>query len=615
MKMFKVWLLNNVWLFFGIAIGIFFCSIFSDYSCIYEIEEQANLDSIFKSIETVEELSKVVPKVHNVTRKPHQNKETKKLVRPRYYSTELGIRDKLFIGVLSSEEKIGTQAVHINKTIAHLVDKVKFFITAQQNMKNKYNLSIVGFTDTRHVYRPFQVVKYIGDPFIDEYDYYFLMYDFTYLNARRLKAVVDKISVSLNVYMGTPVRDSSYCDLNAGILLSNSIIKAMKENLDWCVRNAVSEDDSENLGRCIYHSTKLTCQEVVQKQQIPSFRLRTFDLENDLKKLMNVPDFRNSITVYSVLQKNDFYLLHTYYSKMNLKEIKSKIDAISKELTDVWPPGGKTSAKPISRFDVPQTVYFNMTHMFFPDDFTNIKEHTTVDREDINYVVKAIVNKVLHEKPNDFQFSRLVNGYRTFQLSRGLDYQIDLGFRDLHTGKEVVKRFEVCKQLGEVEFLAKPYTTENIKVTILLPIQEHEKDEAMYFLNDFIPNVMDAREKVVLMFVFLYQYETISKGNEDYFKDLKDFATQTTNRYRNEDTKAAWVSIRLPNYNDKPVRIEDNPVLNFAIIDLGLKKIGLESLVLVLDVFSEVNIEFLNRVFKSDEFFCVFFTNFRRVYR
>lgn len=595
--MFKQWFLNNIWLFFGISIGIFFCSIFSDYNCIYEVEENANLESIFRSVETAGELSKLVPKVQNATRKPkHTNKETKKLVRPRYYSTELGIRDKLFVGVLSSEEKISTQAIHVNRTIAHLVDKVKFFITAQQNLKNKYNLSIVGFTDTRHVYRPFQVVKYIGDPFIDEYDYYFLMYDFTYLNARRLKTVADKISVSQNVYMGTAVPDGSYCNLDAGILLSNSVIKAMKENLDWCVRNAVSEDDSENLGRCIYHSTKLTCQEVVQKQMIPGFKLRTFDLENDLEKLIKLADFQRAITVYSILQKNDFYLLHTYFSKQNLKEIKRKIDTISKELTDIWPPGKKNTAKPATRFDVPQTLYFNMTHTFFPDDFTNIQKHTAVDARDIDYVVNAIVSKVLHEKPNDFQFSRLINGYRTFQMSRGLDYQLDIAFRDLHTGKEVIKRFEVCKQLGDVEFLAKPYTTENIKVTILLPIQESDKDEVMYFLNDFIPNIMDAREKVVLMFVFLYQYNTISKGPEDHFKDLKDLALQTTNKYHSEDTKVAWVSIRLPLIEDKMIKMEDYPVLNFALIDLSLKKIGLDSLVLVLDVYSEVNVEFLNRV-------------------
>lgn len=41
-------------------------------------------------------------------------------------------------------------------------------------------------------------------------------------------------------------------------------MKAMRENLEWCVANAVSDDHSENIGRCVYHSTNLECQEEVQ---------------------------------------------------------------------------------------------------------------------------------------------------------------------------------------------------------------------------------------------------------------------------------------------------------------------------------------------------------------
>lgn len=126
----------------------------------------------------------------------------------------MGIREKLFVGVLTSEEKIATQAIHLNATIGHLVDKVKFFITAQNKLKTKYNLSgIVGFTDTRHKYKPFQIIKYIGDSFLLDYDYYFLINDYSYINIRALKDLVSKISVSMNVYLGTLVAESSYCNL------------------------------------------------------------------------------------------------------------------------------------------------------------------------------------------------------------------------------------------------------------------------------------------------------------------------------------------------------------------------------------------------------------------
>lgn len=177
----------------------------------------------------------------------------------------MGIKEKLFVGIFTSEEKINTQAIHINETIGHLVNKIKFFITAQYKSKSKFNLTgLVGFTDARQKFRPFQVIKYVGDSFLQDYDYFFFAEDFTFINAHRLKDAVNKISVGIDVYMGTRIKESSYCNLNSGILISNSIMKAMRTHLNWCVMNAVTDDHSENIGRCVYYSAALSCQESVQ---------------------------------------------------------------------------------------------------------------------------------------------------------------------------------------------------------------------------------------------------------------------------------------------------------------------------------------------------------------
>lgn len=63
--------------------------------------------------------------------------------------------------------------------------------------------------------------------------------------------------------------------------------------------------------------------------------------------------------------------------------ISKDIRELSKNLTDSWPPGQKTGAKPATRFDVPKQYYFNMTHMFFPDDFINIRKLTEPELIDI----------------------------------------------------------------------------------------------------------------------------------------------------------------------------------------------------------------------------------------
>lgn len=198
---------SNLYLIIGLLIGLYVSSLISLPQCkendsvyIAEQKEALNLFTSNTSIKTV-------------TKKATSSKKPKP-VRPRYYSTELGIREKLFVGIVTSEEKINSHAIAINTTIGHLVDKVKFFITAQNKLKTKHNLTgVVGFTDTRHRYRPFQIVKYIGDTFLLDYDYYFLMNDYSYVNIRALKDIVNKISVSKDVYLGTAIPDSSFCSL------------------------------------------------------------------------------------------------------------------------------------------------------------------------------------------------------------------------------------------------------------------------------------------------------------------------------------------------------------------------------------------------------------------
>lgn len=56
--------------------------------------------------------------------------------------------------------------------------------------------------------------------------------------------------------------------LDAGILLSNSVIRKMITNVDWCVRNAFSNSDNDNFGRCVQHSIKLPCQTSIQVKNI-----------------------------------------------------------------------------------------------------------------------------------------------------------------------------------------------------------------------------------------------------------------------------------------------------------------------------------------------------------
>lgn len=200
----------------------------------------------------------------------------------------------------------------------------------------------------------------------------------------------------------------------------------------------------------------------------------------------------------------------------------------------------------------------------------------------------------MRESPK-YQFVRLINGYRSFDLSRGLDYILDLLFIDLSTNEEITKRYEVCKPLGKVEFVTVPYVTETSRVTIILPIEETDIEISLDFLQNYATSILDRKEKTLLMLVLLYQADSSNKNTSDVFYQIKNFAIKTSNKYKHEDMKIAWVSIRLPSWS-KMVQISDFKALDFAIVDLALKKIGLDSLVLVLDSHTNITNEFLNRV-------------------
>ena len=56
----------------------------------------------------------------------------KKVVRSRYISTELGIRERLVSAIITERETVNTMAVAVNKTLAHHLQKLLFFFGANE---------------------------------------------------------------------------------------------------------------------------------------------------------------------------------------------------------------------------------------------------------------------------------------------------------------------------------------------------------------------------------------------------------------------------------------------------------------------------------------------------
>ena len=158
--------------------------------------------------ENNEDLSDYEPRI-NLAGKPHTaKKEPQSLIRPRYFSTELGIKDKSFVAVLSSVNQIATLGVAVNKTLADQVNHMAFFVEIAENEKlDVKTLPIVGFKDNQQGLLTLHTLKYLAEKLADTYSFFFLMKDTTYANGKKLVNLMNHISISEDIYMGSTTSD------------------------------------------------------------------------------------------------------------------------------------------------------------------------------------------------------------------------------------------------------------------------------------------------------------------------------------------------------------------------------------------------------------------------
>ncbi|XP_066589072.1 chondroitin sulfate synthase 2 isoform X2 [Prorops nasuta] len=571
---------GNMYLVIGICMGLSLSLLFAPVDV---IEYQETEESISFSLNRQYDIDEYEPRINNDNKPRIAQKVPKAFIRPRYYSTELGIREKLFVGVLTSSEYL--------------------------HKGTKPNVSlpgIVGFTDTRSILKPFHAMKYIIDNYLEDFDYYLLIKDMTYINARRLINFVSKISVSQDIHVGAFSEFPQYCSLESGVLLSNSVVKGMKNNLDWCVKNTYSDSDDVNFGRCIMYSTSVACSNKVQGQTYHVIKLApTFNFEEDLKELIKKNALKDSLTIYTIYDHLTMYKLHSYFTAVEAMAVQEKIFKLRSSMIEgaklsalnyqntSWPIGNQAGSKPMGRFDVLRWTYFNETHMFLETDFINLKEMQGDKKSDINYIMDVAINNIQYKYKNMLQFKKLINGYQRFDVSRGVDYILDLSFIEKSTNREIKKRVEICKPLGKVEILPVPYVTENTRINMILVIEPSRKQDALDFMENYANSCMQNKYKTFLMVVLLYSPDSPSKGKEDLYYEIKQFALSLTENYKKDLSKVTWLSIRLPT----PITsIELEPMLQIAVADLVVRKFSSDSLILFVETRMNIKLDYLNRV-------------------
>ncbi|KAF4112015.1 chondroitin sulfate synthase 2 [Onychostoma macrolepis] len=533
--------------------------------------------------------------------KPAQEGPPKKVFRAKYASTELGIRERLFVSVFTSKTTISTLAVAINRTLNHHLDGRLIFFTGTRNRKLPNGLFVVAHGDERPVPNMFQSVRYLLEHHIADYDWFFFVQDETYTQPERLKTLVSHLSMDLQLYMGHPGEfiggetQGRYCHSGPGFLLSRALLLKLQPFLEQCRTDIVSIRPDEWLGRCIIDYAGMSC---VEEYEGLNYNYFTMENNMDLSRMGN-DGFQNALTVHPVTSAELMYRLHKHFTEIELQKTYEEIEKLQSEIKNVselaadgnksalWPIGITPPFEPKSRFEVLRWDYFTEDNLFSCVDGAPKCQLNGADRDDVTDVIKVAVEE-LNKKYNPFvQLSapRLVSGYRRLDHTRGMEYTLDLQFQaTTESGhqKSIARRVHLVRPLSQVEIIPMPYVTEATRVHVLLPLTSYDSHAALRFLDHCSSNLFENGENAVLNVLFTYEPAEAQKvSTNDVFAEVKAKITSVEHRY--PSVKVSWISIKT-----------ESPGL-LRILDIVSRKHPVETLFLLVTVDTVLNSEFLNR--------------------
>ncbi|CAG4952013.1 unnamed protein product [Parnassius apollo] len=529
--------------------------------------------------------------------------------RPRYYSTELGMRAGLLAGALTSEEALGGRAAALNRTAARLLPALRFFITASALRSAPAGANVVGFTDTREMLKPFHALKYLADNYLEEYDFFFLVTDTTFVNAQRLTELVSRLSVSQDVYMGTVAEDDTqYCSLESGILLSNSVLRAIHGALDWCVRNSYSPHHHENIGRCVLHAAHITCTSFLQGDHYLSWKL-TGEMEPQ-------PALADAVTAHPVHTPEHLYQLHAYVSRVLLQRAQEQVSQLRvaaalsarrhpRGFRNVsWPAGlratpGLAAPPPATRFDHLRWTTFNATHALLPDDHRAAAPLTGP--------TKAAIDLVLEEggawARRRWASARvtLLEGAWCWQPPHALRYRLLLQLQ--HERGVAVRQLEVARVLGGARLAPARYVTESARVLLLLPLRARHVDDARALLRRLDACLRADRNAALLLLLVV-----ASRNESAVFQPVRDAVRELAAKHRGADLDLMETELDVEREaaGEGEGESEDEVLASGQRLALrvALPRLPPDQLVLLGVPHMDFNQDFLNR-----EFIMTFLTN------
>ncbi|KAE8594894.1 hypothetical protein XENTR_v10015374 [Xenopus tropicalis] len=519
-----------------------------------------------------------------------------KVLRTRYIQSELGFRERLSVIVLSSRSTMNTLAVAVNRTLSPHVTRLVFF-TAAQGPKAPAGMEIVAVGDERPAWLMYHTLRYMERHLLSGYDWFFVTLDDSYTNGYLLQDLVTHFSPAPPIYVGRPMEfiggqeSWRYCHGGSGFLLSRSLLLRLAPHLDSCRSDILSSRSDEWLGRCLQDSLGLACVSKYQNLHFTSLELpRNLNIENlaeeSLRGALSVYPMRDPVVMYQLQHRLSHIRLHRTYSR--IRQLQAEIQNLSlwTQSTEVsWPVGINPPFSPTSRFDLLTWEYFTETHAYSCHDGAPKCPLQGVGLLDVQQILEEAVEQLngRYYPILQFHLRRLLNGYRRFDPTRGMEYTLDLLLQVTtergHVGV-LSKRLSLLRPLGRVEILPMPYVTEATRAQLVLPLEPTDTAYVAGFLDAFATNLLDTQDNVALTVVLLY--------------DLAS-AGRTTDAFEEVRTVISQLERRFSHFHVEQVRVRTESPSQVGIMEVVSKKHPMDTLFFLVSGRSQVTTEAVNR--------------------
>lgn len=532
--------------------------------------------------------------------KKQKEGEEVKFVRPRFVKDELNITKRILVAVM--EDSSGKRSLREN----FLLQENVYNWTMEKYVSDTFFFT--NFTKEEAAQHPskvrlaknsvLEVIREITVTHLDQYHLFYIIPSTAVINGRNLKQYIDNIDPFEQVYVGIiSGLVSSRCSLQSGVLLSRLVLTEVAKHLDWCFRNSLSHDESQNLDTCISYAAKLKCQDpsITFPYQVERFSpasLQKSDLHNSTVLYHGINDKTSEKLLLQDLNIFNQKLYESQAAELEVSLVKlANSSKLGNEPVSSWPLGSMPKFGSTERFDRDNFLHFNKTHVANKNDYDIFSSLNSLEQSEMSRIL-SLCSSLDPGSPE----SNLDRGWLKMDATRGLDYILET---EPGKGGDKMSGGPWCsatRELARPQVIQMPFVTENFKISLIVPVLEKDARVTMTLLKSFAKNSIEKGDGIFLMLVFLYTPERPDKNNnKDFFKDVKQLALIISKKYRKQKDKATnagthllWYSLQTKAGVPSPSRLE--------LMDLVTAKLENKTIILLGSPYMEVRSDFFNRV-------------------